>query len=469
MSLAKTAVRGGLWSAGINYVGFGLNLVGNIILARLLMPEDFGVFALALSIIDILFILGGFGFAQACIQLQDEKDIFSTGLLLTWGVALMLALLGVGAAWIGSYFYTSQVILFVLVLCPLKALQFPSSIYLAFLEKNFSFRRSALIRTVGRSVAVLVSILTAMYGLGVWSLLVRESLSLIFIFSCALIFSSLQFKLCYNQKTAGKIFSFSVNMFFLRMTEILFHRAPIFLLGTFGGITLLGLFERSQFLVFLPNRLLQNFHSTVAFPVYSKVQHDKSKLSEGATFLLWFVVRLVVPAFLCVLFFPGPILVLVLGAQWSSAAFVLQGFSFFLLCMPIHGALKSLLFSQGAVRVVTITSIISLLLIIVWAGYTYFFDGNWSFISWALSVSMVVATTSLAGVCNLQGITIGWMGVLRFPVTVTGFFVTVLWLYRDGLSAHPYLFMIIIVFVWFSLTLVFEKKHYVRLRNYMAR
>ncbi len=331
MSLAKIAVWGGIWSAGINYVGFGLNLVGNIILARLLMPEDFGVFALALSIIDMLFILGGFGFAQACIQLQDEEDVFSTGLLLTWLVAIVLALLGASAAWIGSYFYTSEVILFVLILCPLKSLGFPCSIYLAFLEKNFSFRRSALIRTLGRSVAVLVSIVTAMYGFGVWSLLVRESLSLIFIFSGALVFSSLQFKLCYNQKTAGKIFKFSVDMFFLRMSEILFYRAPVFLLGTFGGITLLGLFERSQFLVFSSNKLLQNFHSTVAFPVYSKVQHNKVKLSEGVRFILWFVVRLIIPVVLCVLFFPETILVLVLGTQWSDAAFIFKGFSFLLL------------------------------------------------------------------------------------------------------------------------------------------
>jgi len=50
MSLARKIVAGGLWMSGVNYASSSVNLLANILLARLLVPTDFGVFALAMSI-----------------------------------------------------------------------------------------------------------------------------------------------------------------------------------------------------------------------------------------------------------------------------------------------------------------------------------------------------------------------------------------------------------------------------------
>ena len=57
MSIAKKAITGTFWLSGVSYITFAISLVGNIILARLLMPEDFGLFALALALNELVYIL----------------------------------------------------------------------------------------------------------------------------------------------------------------------------------------------------------------------------------------------------------------------------------------------------------------------------------------------------------------------------------------------------------------------------
>jgi len=73
MSVARKALTGGLWLGGTSWIGYFASFGGRIILARLLAPDDFGTYALALSVSELLFLFFfGFSFRLAAINLSDE-------------------------------------------------------------------------------------------------------------------------------------------------------------------------------------------------------------------------------------------------------------------------------------------------------------------------------------------------------------------------------------------------------------
>jgi len=279
--------------ACIRYTFFFVQFAGNLWLARILVPEDFGLFALAMSISEIIFMLGGFGFARACIQLQNEPDIFDTGLILTGIVAVGLTGIGLTAAYVSHYAFSDNVAVFLAVLSVMKLLQMPSALYLAYLEKDFSFRRSALIPGVSRSIGMVVAIALAMSGWGMWCLLIREVTALGLVFLGSVLLSPYKFNFSFNRISAGKIIRFSFGIFFVRMSEVMFGRVPNLLMGSFAGITVLGYFERSLYVPRLVNVMLSQLYGKVGFAVYSKVKDQPERIGRGLELSLFWLSRIV--------------------------------------------------------------------------------------------------------------------------------------------------------------------------------
>ena len=145
MSITKKAVRGGIWTALIQYTVFGLTFLGNLWLMRLLSVEDFGIFALAVSAVEIIFILNALGINHACIQLQDEPGVFYTGYIISWLLAGVLIIIGIISVFTIKYFalYSDTIINIIIIMIPCIALQIPASIHLAGIDKDLHFLRSA--------------------------------------------------------------------------------------------------------------------------------------------------------------------------------------------------------------------------------------------------------------------------------------------------------------------------------------
>ena len=117
MSTARKAITGAFWLGGVSYVAFGISLTGNIILARLLMPEDFGMFALALALSELLYILSSFSFSQGVIQIQDEENVADMAYILSFALGILLIVLALALAPVLAHFYSKKIAILFLALC----------------------------------------------------------------------------------------------------------------------------------------------------------------------------------------------------------------------------------------------------------------------------------------------------------------------------------------------------------------
>ncbi|MCH8010904.1 MAG: oligosaccharide flippase family protein [Candidatus Marinimicrobia bacterium] len=427
---------------------FFVTFAGNLWLVRLLVPEDFGIFALALSVVEIVSILGGLGISLACIQLQDEPDVFDTGHLLAWGLALALALLGLATAGIlrTLSFYSSTVINFIAVLAPINALTIPASVHIASMDRALSFRRSALSSSVGPVVGIGLALALALYGGGVWSLLCKQVAASGIGFLVAVQFSQHSFRFAFHKSTALKIWKYSVNMFFQRMSEILTSRLPNFLLGTIAGIGVLGFFERSKYLSQLQNTILDPFFGKVAFATYSKVRTDKHKISIGLELNLFWSARIAIVTGVLVFFFPDLIITTVLGNQWSGAAEYFRGLSLYIAAISLFSPMVFALMAQGRMFIITLSNLFGLGIILVGIWLAWYLGGHWVLVPWFISAGTIVGVVML-GFSTLQhGLKIRWLRILGLPALLV-LISTFMWILGNSYTEWQVLVAIIILLV----------------------
>ena len=320
MSIAKKAIYGTFWMAGISYVGFAINFVIQLVLVRLLVPEDFGLFALGLSIAEILFIFFSFSFSMAVVQIQEAESLFDTAFYLSLISGFLILLIGGVISICISPHYPFPSVLAFFILCALQPLQGCSSIYSASMEKELQFKKNAFVRGIATNFSGFGAIFLAYLGVGVWSLVGREMITALLMLMGMRWFSHDRFHQRFNRETAKKLLSFGYKMLFSRGLEIIYNRVPNFFIGTFAGTRALGLFSQTYYLATLPNTILSPAHQNVAFATYSKVQDDHEKMSKAFYITNYFFIRLLLPFMLVLLFYPSEILGILYGDKWIEAS-----------------------------------------------------------------------------------------------------------------------------------------------------
>ena len=335
MSIAKKAISGAVWMSGISYVGFAVNFGIQLILVRLLVPEDFGIFVIGLSIAEILFIFFSFSFSMAVIQIHKAEDLFDTAFYLSLLSGFVILIIGGIISLLLSPYYPLQSIIAFFILCAIQPIQGCSSIYSASMEKELQFKKNALVRGVATNLSGFVAVFLAYMGFGVWSLVGREIFSAILMFFGMRAVSNYRFGKKFNKNTAKRIFDFAYKRVFVRGLEIIFFRVPLFFIGTFAGPKTLGLFSQVYYLANLPNTMLSPVVQTVAFATYSKVQDDKDKLSKGFYITNFFLARILLAVVLVVYLFPSNILGFLYGSKWLEASEIFKYLSIYTLIVPI--------------------------------------------------------------------------------------------------------------------------------------
>ncbi len=171
MELKKQATKGALWAfveqLSTQLIAFGVNLV----LARLLMPEDFGTIALFNVVMSIATVLINGGLASSLIRTQnaDDRD-FSTVFWFNVMVSIFLyCLIFISTPWIADFYNKPilkeliRVYTIILVIDSFVAVQGVR------FEKELNFKMTFRIRLPSIVIGGISGMLFAWYGFGVWS------------------------------------------------------------------------------------------------------------------------------------------------------------------------------------------------------------------------------------------------------------------------------------------------------------
>ncbi|MBI4228119.1 MAG: lipopolysaccharide biosynthesis protein, partial [Deltaproteobacteria bacterium] len=282
-TLGQKVLRGGFWLFGINVVYRVLRFTSTLVLARLLIPSDFGVLAVALLTISLLENFSLTGFDKALIQKKGNiNDYLNTAWTISLIRGAVLSLIVFFSASIVTGFFNiprSEHILRVLAL----ALVFDgmANIGLVFFSRELDFKKLFSYQVGGAIAYMLVSLPLAIIFKSVWALVFGILAEKIVCMFLSYVVHPYRPRLEFDLAKAKELYSFGKWIFAIGIMSYLVMQGDNFFVGKVLGATALGFYAMAFRICNLPVSEMYTMISKVLFPAYSKLQDDIPKLREA--------------------------------------------------------------------------------------------------------------------------------------------------------------------------------------------
>ena len=325
----KNAIaKGAVWMVLFKLAERSLGLVSVMVLARVLIPADFGLVAMAMSIIGFIDIATTFSFDIALIQRpkperKDYDTAWTLNVLIAAGCALAIAALAVPAAW---FYNEPRLTAVMLVLAGGWLLQGFENIGVVNFRREMDFAREFRFMASKKVVGFVVTISLAITLQSYWALIAGTVASR---FAGVLFSYGMHaFRPRFSLDASKELFSFSS---WLLLTNILLgtlHNIPLFVIGRVHGPRALGLYTVGHEIASLPSTELIAPINRAVLPGYSRMATNLQTLREGYVDVISAILIIALPASLGLAAIAEPLVKVLLGDQWLDAIPVIQVLAF---------------------------------------------------------------------------------------------------------------------------------------------
>ena len=316
----------------------GISAIVGIILARLLLPEDYGVIALITVFIAVAQIFVTSGLNTALIQKKevDDTDYSSVFFLSLIIAAVCYAILFITSPFIAA-FYGNEIITPVLRVLGLT-LFFGAfnSIQNAVIARSFTFKNLFISSLGAVIISGIVGIVMALLGYGVWALVGQQLVS--YIALCIIMWVTVKWrpKLLFSITRVKTLFSFGWKLLVSAQIDTIYTNISTLVIGKLYPANMLGYYSQGRQ---YPNVIVSNINAsiqTVMLPAYAKNQDDKATVKQIMRRALTTSSFLVLPAMAGLAAVAEPLVILLLTEKWIMAVPFLQIFCCVYALWPIH-------------------------------------------------------------------------------------------------------------------------------------
>lgn len=253
-----------------------------IILARLLLPDDYGVVGLITIFLAIANVFVESGFNTALMQKKEVDDLdFSSVLSLSLIVSVILYVILFLAAPFISRFYGIDILVSVIrVLSITLIIGSLNSIQIAKVNREFRFKSLFYCSLISVALSGTIGIILAYFGYGIWALVFQQLLQKLFI--TLFLFYSLRWKpsLEISMNRIKPLFSFGSNLLVSNLINTIYLNLYGLIIGKVYSPTMLGYYNRAEQ---FPNILVYNICisiQSVMLPAMAKVQDRKDEVKS---------------------------------------------------------------------------------------------------------------------------------------------------------------------------------------------
>lgn len=342
MSLGEKTVKGVLW----NYMSFAsgkfLTFISTILLARLLVPEQFGLVALALLAIQYLDAIGDLGVSEALVYQRDNIEraanvAFIISLFSGFGLA---ALAAAASPLIANFYGEPDLIPMLQVLAATLALNGLGQTQLALLTKNLKFRQKLLPDLSRSLIKGAASIGFALMGFGAWSLIWGQVAGTLTATVVLWATSSWRPRLEWDAGLARKMVSYGGQIMLIHMISVVWATADYLIVGKLLGRTDLALYQQSFRVTDLLIINIAFVVGKVLFPSYAKMNHDQDSLQKGFLTTIRYLSLVTLPLSVGIAAVAPLFVSTVFGPNWLAMTPALQ-------LLALRAGLSTLSFNSG--------------------------------------------------------------------------------------------------------------------------
>lgn len=320
MSLKKQAISGVIWTFAqqfsVQFVNFGVQ----IILARILLPEMFGLIAMLTVFISIGQTLMDGGMTSSLIRTKNPDQLdYSTVFVTNFIVSLAVYLLTFLTAPFIADFYSEEVLKSILQVYALTfVIRSLVAVHIAKLTKELNFKTQMKFQVPSTIVGAIVGVSMAYIGYGVWSL-VWLNLTQTTVFTIQnWVFIKWRPSLMFNRRRFKYHFNFGYKMTLSALLDTIYNDAYRIVIGKFFSPASVGYFNQAETMRLFPVQQVSAVMGKVTYPLFSNLKNDE-QLRKAYRSTMKLVLFVAIPVMLVLILVAEEGFLFLFGEKWLPA------------------------------------------------------------------------------------------------------------------------------------------------------
>lgn len=353
--LRRKQIRSGIaWNVANLFVNKGLAIASRLVLARLLVPEHFGLVAMVVVSLELVKIFVDFGLASAIIQRsRDANSVVRIDsafwVILIWGLALTLIYMNLVVPliiFINQEPRLAEIANLMAVTILIHGLGVIPEVRIT---RRMRFKQLVLAETISTLFASIIAVFLAYTGAGVMALALQHILTASIRTGMFWWYARWYPRCRLSWGSLSDVFKFSTwvvgnkILFYIRMN------LDKILVGVFLGAATLGVYAIAAAIVDAARAALSSILTKVLFPAFSRMKEDSSALRSAYLGSVNLMALVTMPSTLLI-FIYADLFVDIVGSNWSEAVPILKILSFTFLIYGVSGPAPEILQAVGSVR-----------------------------------------------------------------------------------------------------------------------
>lgn len=369
-SLKRKTVSGVMWSAIERFSLQGVQFVMQLVMARLLLPSDYGMIAMLTIFLQIAQAFIDSGFTNALIQKKDRTEVdYSTVFYFNIIIALLFyCILFVSAPLIAKFYNMPDLILVMRVMALSLIILSFSAVHKTKLTIEINFKIQSKITLIAAGISGIIGVGIAYLGYGVWALVYQSILNAMLttiLFNCFYRWKPLK---TFSMKSFKRLFSFGSKLLVSGLIHTVYYNLYGIVIGKRFSAAELGYYTRAEQFAILPSYNLSAIITRVTFPILSSIQDDNERLASTYRKYIRLSSYLIFPLMVGLASLANPLVDLFLTEKWNGTVALLQILCFDWMFDHLSGINLNLLYVKGrsdlALRLEIIKKIIAITILL---------------------------------------------------------------------------------------------------------
>lgn len=319
-SQGHKALKGTMWATADRFGMMALQFAVNLVLARLLLPADFGIVGMLAIFMAVSQTLIDGGFASALIQRKSPSQTdYSTIFFWNVGFALLLyVVLFVSAPAVARYFGMPVLSPVLRVISLSLVISSLSQVQLVRMKKELAFKRLAIVNLSGCVAGSAVAVVMALRGCGVWSLVAMNVVSQLSVMALYWTLGRWHPSAVFSTESFRGLFGYGGYMLFASILQEICRNVQGIIIGKRFSATEMGLYSQAYKLDQVTSYSLPQVLVQVLFPFFSNIQNDRERLVAMCALGMRVISASVFPLLAVLAMVAAPLVTALYGSVWTD-------------------------------------------------------------------------------------------------------------------------------------------------------
>lgn len=439
--LKTKAVNGVIWSFIERFSVQGVVFVLDLIIARLIGPDNYGLIAMLAIFMSISQVFIDGGFSSALIQRKERSEAdYSTVFYINFGISILTYLALFFAAPVIADFFNQPILASITRVYSLNlVLNSLVAVNRTKLTIDVDFKTQSKISFFSAVLSGIVGVAMALLGCGVWSLvvqaLVQAALNVLFSFYYVRWIPRAGF----SKDSFRSLFSFGSKLLIANLISALYSKAYDVVIGKKYDKASLGLFSRADKFNQFASSNISGVLQRVSFPVLSSIQDDDERLRRAYRKYIQVSALVVFPIILGMCGIARPMIEALLGTEWMGCVTMLQILTFAYLWDCVVMVNLNLIYVKGhsdyvlRLEIIKKTIAFSILLVTLFFDLTVICCGRvvYSIIAFYLNTYYTKKLLNYGFLTQIKEL----MPIIAMSLVVAGLGLTISWLIDSAIIA----------------------------------